>query len=125
MREKDLRWQALAKVGCRHSRPLWTEYWRRFKDAIFSDALAAAGVVQSREHLEELLDAKSKERRAELERVVDKMPYAVKNPSLPKPAWDAVDKVGRSGSLDSFIQLASDIVWGWGEEQSIGCAALM
>jgi hypothetical protein len=28
-----------------------------------------------------------------------------------------VDKVGRSGSLDSLFQLASGIIWGWGEGQ--------
>ncbi|KAH8744813.1 hypothetical protein F5883DRAFT_20078 [Diaporthe sp. PMI_573] len=40
-----------------------------------------------------------------------------KNPFSPEAAWDAVDKVGRCGSLDSFIQSASGIVWGWGEGQ--------
>ncbi|KAL2258597.1 hypothetical protein VTK26DRAFT_8046 [Humicola hyalothermophila] len=35
----------------------------------------------------------------------------------PDAAWDAVGKVGRSGSLGSFVQLACGIVWGWGEEQ--------
>jgi hypothetical protein len=128
-REKDLQWQAFAKVGCRDSRPLWTDYWRRFntitiplldEDAFFSDALAAAKVARNREHLEELLEEKSKERRAELEKVLDEIPYAIiydKSPSSPEPAWDGVRKVGRSGSLDSFIQLASGIVWGWGDKQ--------
>ncbi|KAK3311688.1 uncharacterized protein B0T15DRAFT_499619 [Chaetomium strumarium] len=107
-------------VGCRDSRPLWTDYWQRFntitiplldEDAFFSDPLAAAKVARNREHLE-LLEEKSKERGAELEKVLDEIPYAViydKNPSSPKPAWDAVRKVGRSGSLDSFIRLASGI----------------
>ncbi|AEO57171.1 hypothetical protein MYCTH_2303014 [Thermothelomyces thermophilus ATCC 42464] len=128
-REKDIRWQASAKVGCRDSRPLWTDYWQRFntitiplldEDAFFSDALAAEKVAQDRRHLEELLEKKSKERRAELETVVDKILYTAmfdKNPFSPEAAWDAVDKVGRSGSLDSFIQLASGIIWGWGERQ--------
>ncbi|KAK4196469.1 hypothetical protein QBC40DRAFT_209361 [Triangularia verruculosa] len=128
-REKDTRWQAFANVGCRDSRPLWTTYWKRFntitiplldEDAFFSDALAAAKVARNREHLEELLDKKSKERRAELERVVDKIPCVAvfdKNPFSPEAAWDAVDKLGRSGSLDSFIQLVSGIVWGWEDGQ--------
>ncbi|KAK0718953.1 hypothetical protein B0T21DRAFT_386606 [Apiosordaria backusii] len=128
-REKDIRWQAFANVGCRDSRLLWTTYWKRFntitiplldEDAFFSDALAAAKVARNREHLEELLDEKSKERRAELESVVDKIPCAAvfdKNPFPPEAAWDAVDKVGRSGSLDSFMQLVSGIVWGWDEGQ--------
>ena len=64
-REKDIQWQAFAKVGCRDSRYLWADYWQRFntitiplldEDAFFSDALAAAKLAQNREHLEELLD---------------------------------------------------------------------
>jgi hypothetical protein len=128
-REKDLRWQTFAEVGCRDSRPLWTSYWQQFntitiplldEDAFFSDALAAAKVARDREHLEQLLREKSKDRRAELETVFHKIPHASifgKNRSLPEAAWDAAEKVGRSGSLDSFIQLAGGIVWGWGDEQ--------
>jgi hypothetical protein len=128
-REKDLRWQAFAKVGCRDSRPLWTDYWQRFNtitiplldvDAFFSDALAAAKVARNREHLEELLDEKSKERRTELENVLNEVLHAAifkRNPSSPEAAWNTAEKVGRSGSLDSFVQLTSGIVWGWGDEQ--------
>ncbi|KAG7291241.1 hypothetical protein NEMBOFW57_001253 [Staphylotrichum longicolle] len=114
-KEKDKRWQAFAKVGFRDSRYLWTDYWQRFntmpiplldEDAFFSDALAAASVAQDREHLEKLLDERSKERRAELVRIVGKILHAAifdRNPSSPEATWHAAEKVGRSGSLDSFI----------------------
>jgi hypothetical protein len=128
-REKDLRWQTFAKVGCRDSIPLWTDYWQRFntitiplldEDAFFSDALAAGKVAWDREHLEQLLKEKSEARRAELNSAFDKILHGSifgKNPSLPEAARDAAEKVGRSGSLDSFIQLTGGIVWGWGDEQ--------
>ncbi|KAK4141208.1 uncharacterized protein C8A04DRAFT_39244 [Dichotomopilus funicola] len=127
--DKDARWRTFANVGCRDTRPLWADYWPRFntitiplldEDAFFSDALAAAREAKDRNHLEELLAEKSKARRAELEGVLDKILRAAifdTNPSSPEPAWDAAEKAGRSGSLDSFLQLASGVVWGWGEKQ--------
>ena len=131
-KEKDRQWQAFAKVGFRDSRPLWADYWQRFNtisiplldaDAYFADTLAAAKVAQDREHLEALLSEKSKERRAELERVANKISLAVTfdmDLSSPTAAVDAADKIGRAGSLDSFLQLASGVVWGWGDEGQLG-----
>jgi hypothetical protein len=126
---KDRRWQEFAKVGFRDSRHLWTDYWQRFntitiplldEDAFFSDALATAQVAQDRRHLEQLLEQKSKERLTELENVLGEILHAAifqRKPSSPEAAWHTAEKVGRSGSLDSFVQLTSGIVWGWGDEQ--------
>ncbi|KAF3805833.1 hypothetical protein GCG54_00015389 [Colletotrichum gloeosporioides] len=104
---------------------LWTDYWTRFntisipiqdEDAFFADAMAAARVAENRQHLEEILEQKSRERRAELADVVSSIAIAaisLRTPFDTPTARSAALKVGQTGSLDSFAQLACGVAFSW------------
>ncbi|KAK4238422.1 hypothetical protein C8A03DRAFT_33559 [Achaetomium macrosporum] len=84
----------------------------------FTDAHAAAKEAQNREHLEELLGEKPKERRKELENVIIAIcdaAFSLRTQFPSEAARTAASKVGRTSSLDSLVQSASGILWGWGD----------
>ncbi|KAI8269366.1 hypothetical protein K4K58_002014 [Colletotrichum sp. SAR11_239] len=119
---KNRAWSKVAKADFCDSTMLWTDYWTRFntisipiqdEDAFFADAMAAARVAENRQHLEEILEQKSRERRAELADIVSSIAIAaisLRTPFDTPTARSAALKVGQTGSLDSFAQLALRII---------------
>lgn len=116
----------VAKPGFQHPKKLWEEYWDRYntvtislqdEDAYFADALAAARCAENREHLEELLAEKSRERRQDLERLVQEVAlasiYHHRHPSMSEAVRKSAHKISQSGSLDSFLQFVCGVVFGW------------
>lgn len=116
----------VAKPGFQHPKKLWEEYWDcyntikiplRDEDAYFTDALAAAGRAENREHLEELLAEKSRERRRDLEGLVQDVAlasiYRHRHPSMSDAVRKSAHKIGQSGSLDSFLQFVCGVAFGW------------
>lgn len=103
-----------AKPGFRHPKRLWREYWQRYntittldEDAYFADALAAANRAKDRKHLEELLCGRANQRREDLGRVIADVAMAairLRHPFQSDTVRKAALKVGRTGSLDSFLQ---------------------
>ncbi|KAF6798863.1 hypothetical protein CMUS01_15682 [Colletotrichum musicola] len=124
---KNKAWAKVAKADFYDPDVLWTDYWNRFntmalpiqdEDAFFADAMAAARTAQNREHLEEILEQKSRNRRVELVDVVSSIAIAAITLRTPFPtpaARSAALKVGQTGSLDSFIQLACGVAFSWND----------
>lgn len=67
---------------------------------IFSDAVGAAKQAQNREHLEELLEEKYRERRRELEELVSSIGLASFSLRTPFPSEAARLAAGKIGSTD-------------------------
>lgn len=124
---KNKAWAKVAKADFYDPDVLWTDYWNRFntmalpiqdEDAFFADAMAAARTAQNREHLEEILEQKSRNRRVELSDVVSSIAIAAITLRTPFPtpaARSAALKVGQTGSLDSFVQLACGVAFSWND----------
>ncbi|KAF6789350.1 hypothetical protein CSOJ01_14816 [Colletotrichum sojae] len=124
---KNKAWAKVAKADFYDPDVLWTDYWNRFntmalpiqdEDAFFADAMAAARTAQNREHLEEILEQKSRNRRVELMDIVSSIAIAAITLRTPFPtpaARSAALKVGQTGSLDSFIQLACGVAFSWND----------
>ncbi|KAI8278875.1 hypothetical protein K4K60_005892 [Colletotrichum sp. SAR11_57] len=129
-RAKNKAWTKVAKADFRDPDLLWTDYWARFnsmsipildEDAFFADALAAARVAENREHLEQILEQKSRDRRAELADIVSSIAVAaisVRTPFSTPASRSAALKVGQTGSLDSFVQLACGVAFSRDNGQS-------
>ncbi|GJC90290.1 hypothetical protein ColLi_13128 [Colletotrichum liriopes] len=122
--DKDRAWVKVAKPEFRDPSTLWTKHWHQFntitipvldEDAFFADAVTAARQAQSAEHLEELLAAKSQERRHDLEDLVRHLARSALDSRVRFPSdktRDATLKIGQTGSLDSFLQLVCSIIYG-------------
>lgn len=125
VRSKNRKWFKTAKPGFCHPERLWNEYWQRYntitipildEDAYFADALAAARRAENRKHLEEILAETSKQRRADLERLLSEIAVAsirLRHPFPSEVAHGAAFKVGSTGSLDSFLQFVCGFTFGW------------
>lgn len=131
---KNEEWRRIAKPGFRDPKVLWTDYWQRFntmtiavqdEDAYFADAVAAAKVAQTRDHLEELLAEKHEQRCRELQDVRDEIFCAAFSPRTRMPSEAvrrAALKAVETGTLDSLLQFVCGVVFGWkgseGEDES-------
>ena len=113
----------MAKPGFRDPKKLWGDYWQRYNtitiplqdgNDYFADAIAAARCAKDRDHLEELLDKKSKERRESLECLSRKVAHASTydmDRFRSNIARELARQVGRERSLQSFLQFICDAVW--------------
>ncbi|WYZ36431.1 hypothetical protein EsH8_XIV_000031 [Colletotrichum jinshuiense] len=122
--DKDKAWVKVAKPEFRDPSTLWTRHWQQFntitipvldEDAFFADAVTAARQAQSAVQLEELLAAKSQERRHDLENLVRHLARSALDSRVRFPSEetrDAALKTGQTGSLDSFLQLICSIIYG-------------
>lgn len=82
--------------------------------------MAAAACAENRGHLNQLLAEKQELRRQDLFRVVSKIAIKTlmrRDKLTSKAARIAATKVGRTGTLDSFVQFVGGSVFGWEEEE--------
>lgn len=104
---------------------VWNDLWCRFntiqiplldEDAFYADAICVARDARDRQHLDELMGQKMEQRLQELTRAVEMIAVSsilARGTLLTKAARNAAVKVGRIGSLDSFVQFVSGSISGW------------
>lgn len=123
--QRDQHWRNSVRLEFRDPSIVWDDLWHQFnsiqiplldEDAFYADAICVAREARDRQHLDELMGQKMEQRLQELTRAVEMIATSsilARGTLLTKAARNSALKVGRTGSLDSFVQFVSETISGW------------